>query len=117
MLPRFKPDVFDEDFKLVEAVEKLAKRKGVMTAQVAIGWVCRQGVIPISSSIKMDRVIENRKLVSLTDDDMVELQRFSTPRLFLESTMAVRRRSCSMHRSSASIPFPGGVVVRLLGNP
>ncbi|KAI1641555.1 NADP-dependent oxidoreductase domain-containing protein [Daldinia loculata] len=28
MLPRFQPEVFDQNFKLVEAVEQIAKRKG-----------------------------------------------------------------------------------------
>ncbi|KAK0639387.1 hypothetical protein B0T16DRAFT_463070 [Cercophora newfieldiana] len=53
MLPRFQPDVFEQNFKLVEAVEAIAKRKGVTTAQIAIGWVCRQGAMPIPGSIKV----------------------------------------------------------------
>lgn len=75
MLPRFKPEVFDQNFKLVEAVEHIAKRKGVTTAQVAIGWVCRQGAIPIPGSIREERVIENCAAASLTDEDMVEIQK------------------------------------------
>lgn len=74
MLPRFQPDVFDQNFKLVEAVEQIAKRKGATTAQVAIGWVCRQGAIPIPGSVKVERVIENCKPASLTDQDMAEIQ-------------------------------------------
>jgi len=74
MLPRFKPDVFDQNFKLVEAVEQIAKRKGVTTAQVAIGWVCRQGAIPIPGSTRDERVIENCKAASPTDEDMAEIQ-------------------------------------------
>jgi len=75
MLPRFKPDVFDQNFKLVEAVAQIAKRKGVTTAQVAIGWVCRQGAIPIPGSIRVERVIENCKVASLTDEDMAAIQK------------------------------------------
>ena len=75
MLPRLKPDVFDQNFKLVEAVEQIAKRKGVTTAQVAIGWVCRQGAIPIPGSARVERVIENCKAASLTDEDMAEIQK------------------------------------------
>jgi len=75
MLPRFKPDVFDQNFKLVEAVEQIAKRKGMTTAQVAIGWVCRQGAIPIPGSTRVERVIENCKAASLTDEDMAEIQK------------------------------------------
>ena len=75
MMPRFKPDVFDQNFKLVEAVEQIAKRKGVTTAQVAIGWVCRQGAIPIPGSTRVERVMENCKVSSLTDEDMIEIQK------------------------------------------
>ncbi|KAI1775397.1 aldo/keto reductase [Hypoxylon cercidicola] len=75
MLPRFKPEVFDQNLKLVEAVEAVAKRKGATVPQVAISWVCRQGTIPIPGSTKVERVIENCKDVSLDENDMAELQR------------------------------------------
>ncbi|KAL8711532.1 MAG: hypothetical protein Q9225_007097 [Loekoesia sp. 1 TL-2023] len=75
MLPRFQPDVFDQNLKLVEAVEHVAKRKGMTTAQVAIGWVCHQGAIPIPGSTRIERVIENCKAASLTDEDMAEIQK------------------------------------------
>lgn len=52
----------------------MAKRKGVTTAQVAIGWVCRQGAIPIPGSTRVERVMENSKAASLTDEDMVEIR-------------------------------------------
>lgn len=75
MMPRFKPDVFDQNFKLVEAVEKIAKRKGVTVAQVAIGWVSRRGAVPIPGSIRSERVIENCKPATLTDEDDNEIQK------------------------------------------
>ncbi|RYP26564.1 hypothetical protein DL768_011704 [Monosporascus sp. mg162] len=76
MLPRFKPEAFDQNFKLVEAVERMAKRKGVTTAQVAIGWVVVQGAIPIPGSARVERVIENTKAASLTDGELAEIQKF-----------------------------------------
>ena len=75
MFPRFQADVFDQNMKLVEAVEKIAKRKGLTTAQVAIGWVVRQGAIPIPGSSNMERVVQNSKAVELTDEDMIEIQK------------------------------------------
>ncbi|KAI1655963.1 Aldo/keto reductase [Daldinia decipiens] len=75
MLPRFQPEVFDQNFKLVEAVEQIAKRKCVTTAQVAIGWVIRQGAIPIPGSARVERVIENTKAAELTDRELAEIQR------------------------------------------
>ncbi|CAF9941029.1 MAG: Pyridoxine 4-dehydrogenase [Heterodermia speciosa] len=74
MLPRFKPEVFDQNIKLVEGVEQIAKRKGVATAQVAIGWVCNQGAIPIPGSKNEERVILNSKPASLTDGELADIQ-------------------------------------------
>ena len=73
-MPRFQADVFDQNHKFVEAVEQIAKRKGVTMAQLAIGWVCRQGAIPIPGSIRMDRIIENCNAASLTDVESAEIQ-------------------------------------------
>ncbi|KAK4167858.1 putative pyridoxal reductase protein [Cladorrhinum sp. PSN259] len=75
MLPRFQPDAFEQNVKLVEAVEAIAKRKGVTMAQVAIGWVCRQGAIPIPGSTKVDRIVENCHPATLTDEEAVEIQK------------------------------------------
>ncbi|OTB17133.1 hypothetical protein K445DRAFT_74350 [Daldinia sp. EC12] len=75
MLPRFQPEVFDQNFKLVKAVEHIAKRKGVTMAQVAIGWVVSQGAIPIPGSSRAERVVENTKAAELTTEELVEIQR------------------------------------------
>lgn len=74
-LPRFQPGVFEDNFKLVEAVEKVAKRKGATTAQVAIAWVRRQGAIPIPGTTKVNRVMENLKDVDLDENDLAEIQK------------------------------------------
>ena len=58
----------------MEAVEQIAKRKGVTTAQVVIGWVCRKGAIPIPGSRKAERVIENCKPAVLSDEEMTEIR-------------------------------------------
>jgi pyridoxine 4-dehydrogenase len=72
--PRLKPESFEQNSKLVSAVEKIAKRKGLPTSQVAIAWVVRQGAIPIPGSSNSDRIALNSKLVELTDEDMKELE-------------------------------------------
>jgi pyridoxine 4-dehydrogenase len=74
MFPRFKPEAFEQNFKMVDAVEKIAKRKGLATSQVAVAWVHRQGAIPIPGSTDSDRIALNSKVVELTDEDMAELQ-------------------------------------------
>lgn len=68
-LPRFQPSVFDQNMKLAEAVEKVAKRKNVTIAQVAIAWVSKQGTIPIPGSVRSDRIAENCEVVNLGEDD------------------------------------------------
>ncbi|KAL1972857.1 hypothetical protein VTN31DRAFT_6399 [Thermomyces dupontii] len=72
---RFQPEHFDQNLKLVEAVSRIAGAKGVTTAQVAIGWVIRQGGIPIPGSTKEARIIENTKPAELTDEDLDEIQK------------------------------------------
>ena len=59
----------------MEAIEQIAKRKSVTTAQVAIGWVCRQGAIPIPGSTKVERVVENCEVVGLGEGDVGEIQK------------------------------------------
>lgn len=79
MFPRFQPDVFDENLKLVEEVEKLAKRKGASVIQVAIGWVLAQSetigvpVIPIPGASAVSRVEENSREVMLTKEELEDL--------------------------------------------
>lgn len=74
-LPRFQPGAFEQNFKLVEAVEEIASRKGASVAQIAIAWVRRQGAIPIPGSRKVERVIENCQDVELSADDLAEIQK------------------------------------------
>ncbi|KAL2277224.1 hypothetical protein FJTKL_00095 [Diaporthe vaccinii] len=73
-LPRFQPGAFEQNFKLVEAVEEVAKRKGATVAQVGIAWVRRQGAIPIPGSRRVERVVENCQDVELSADDLAEIQ-------------------------------------------
>jgi pyridoxine 4-dehydrogenase len=68
------PESFDQNTKLVNAVEKVADRKGLATSQVAIAWVTRQGAIPIPGSSNSDRIALNSKVADLTEEDMEELQ-------------------------------------------
>ncbi|KAK5118651.1 hypothetical protein LTR85_008116 [Meristemomyces frigidus] len=79
MFPRFQPDVFDGNLKLVDEVEKVAKRKGCSMVQVAIAWVAAQSksigvpVIPIPGAGAVSRVEENLKRVELTAEELTEL--------------------------------------------
>lgn len=79
-MPRFHPDVFDENIKLVHAVEGIAQRKGVTPGQIALGWVLYQSgkdgmptIIPIPGATTSARVEENMKPARLDASDMKEL--------------------------------------------
>lgn len=79
-LPRYQPDVFDENIKLVHAVEGIAQKKGVTPAQIAIGWVLSQGgkdgmptIIPIPGATTAARVKENMTPATLEESDIKEL--------------------------------------------
>ena len=53
MLPRFSPENFGANLKLVDAIKDLASRKGATSGQVALAWLMAQGddVIPIPGYI------------------------------------------------------------------
>ena len=91
--PKFQDDVLEHNNRINDEVEKLAKRKGVTKAQVAINWVrCLSGrktrvtsedgkemevvlgtIIPIPGATTSERVTENTELVDLSDEEMVEI--------------------------------------------
>jgi pyridoxine 4-dehydrogenase len=80
-MPRFQPENFDANLKLVEEVEEVAKKKGCTVSQVAIGWISAMSgrddnlptIIPIPGATTVLRVNENLKQVKLGDSDMKEL--------------------------------------------
>jgi pyridoxine 4-dehydrogenase len=79
-MPRYQPDVFDENIKLANAVEELAKQKGVTPAQIAIGWVLyhngKKGmptIIPIPGTTTSARTEENMKPAKLSEEDFKTL--------------------------------------------
>ncbi|KAJ7075152.1 NADP-dependent oxidoreductase domain-containing protein [Mycena belliarum] len=79
-MPRFQPDTFSINIQLVDAVRRLAEKKGCTPAQLAINWTrClsrRPGmpqIIPLPGSSNEERVRENNVLVDLTDEEMDEI--------------------------------------------
>ncbi|RMZ79774.1 hypothetical protein DV738_g3203, partial [Chaetothyriales sp. CBS 135597] len=87
--PQFQDDALAQNNRLVQEVAALAKRKGVTKAQVAIAWVRQQSgrevsdgqggtvklgtIIPIPGATTRARVLENSKLVELTEEELLEL--------------------------------------------
>lgn len=78
--PRFQPENFEVNIKLVRELEKIAKQIGCTPAQLAIAWVRslseKDGnpvIIPIPGATTVERVKENAKEVALSDSDISEI--------------------------------------------
>lgn len=79
-MPRFQPENFEQNLKLVKEIEGLAERKDVKPGQLAIAWCRAQGrkpgmplIIPIPGASSPERVKENLVEVELSEADVKEL--------------------------------------------
>lgn len=79
--PRFQPDTFDINIKLLKHVEAIAQKKGCKPSQVAINWTIAQAkkigvpVIPIPGATTAERVDENAKVLELTNEELSEIEK------------------------------------------
>lgn len=80
MLPRFQPENFNVNIKLVKQLEKIANKKKCTPAQLALGWLRRLSrqegmpeIIPIPGATTVDRVRENAVEIELTEEEMKEI--------------------------------------------
>lgn len=64
-LPRFQPEAFAANRRLVERVAAIARRHGATLAQVALAWVIAEGVVPIPGMRRRSRVDENLRAMSV----------------------------------------------------
>jgi aryl-alcohol dehydrogenase-like predicted oxidoreductase len=67
-LPRFQPDAFTANRRLVERVELIARERGASLAQVALAWVLANGVVPIPGTRHRRRLEENAAAADLVLD-------------------------------------------------
>lgn len=58
-LPRFQPEAFAANRRLVERVAAIARRHGATLAQVALAWIIAEGAVPIPGMRRRSRVDEN----------------------------------------------------------
>jgi aryl-alcohol dehydrogenase-like predicted oxidoreductase len=58
-LPRFQPEAFAANRKLVDRVAAIARRHGATLAQVALAWIIAEGAVPIPGMRRRGRVDEN----------------------------------------------------------
>ncbi|CAK1362395.1 Pyridoxal reductase [Cercospora beticola] len=82
-VPRYQPDVFENNVKLVNAVEKLAQKKGCTTTQLALNYLKQQSkrsgmptVIPIAGARAEERVKQNAVDVEISEEEFKEIESY-----------------------------------------
>lgn len=78
LFDRFQGDNLEKNVALAEKIKQFAQRIGATPAQVAIAWMYSNSnqtgkMIPIPGATKVERVHENSSLISLTTEQLKEL--------------------------------------------
>lgn len=77
MLPRFTPEALKANQGMVDLVRKMAERKKVTPAQIALAWVLAQKswMVPIPGTTKLSRLEENISAVNvgLSAEELLEI--------------------------------------------
>ncbi len=65
--PRFQPGNLEQNLRLLEPIEALAREKGATAAQVALAWVMSKGtdIVPIPGTKRRAYLEENVRAASL----------------------------------------------------
>ncbi|MCJ1404659.1 hypothetical protein MMC11_007885 [Xylographa trunciseda] len=78
LFPRFQPENFETNLKLVKKVEQISEKKNCTSAQLALGWLRglskRDGmpeIIPIPGATTVARVEENSVEIELSEEEMM----------------------------------------------
>lgn len=78
-MPRFSPENFPKNLKLVEGLEKIAEKKGVTPSQLTLAWLLAQGedIFPIPGTKKEKYLEENLGAlkVKLTKEEDGEIRK------------------------------------------
>ncbi|KAK5693204.1 hypothetical protein LTR17_025205 [Elasticomyces elasticus] len=79
-MPRFSPENFGKNIKLVEELEKIAEKKGCTPGQVGVSWILAKSgseglptFIPIPGATTIERVKENMVSIELSENDVKEI--------------------------------------------
>lgn len=76
-IPRYQGEQFNKNIVLLNELEKVAKEKGITTAQLAIAWVIGKGYVPIPGTKKRKYIEQNMKATQISLSE-AELQRLET---------------------------------------
>ncbi|TDX82755.1 aldo/keto reductase [Epilithonimonas xixisoli] len=75
-IPRFQEEHFYKNIELVEAIENMAKEKGITSSQLALAWIISKGIVPIPGTKRrtyLEQNIEASKIV-LSEADVQKLE-------------------------------------------
>lgn len=81
--PRFAGDALQQNLRIVEEVETVAREAGATPGQVALAWLLAQGddIVPIPGTKRVARLEENAAAadLQLTDDQLSRLGAIAPP--------------------------------------
>jgi aryl-alcohol dehydrogenase-like predicted oxidoreductase len=81
--PRFQGENFQKNLELVDAVEEIAREKGLTAAQIALAWILSRGdrIVPIPGTRQIERLEENAAAVDqeLTAAELDRLDAVAPP--------------------------------------
>jgi aryl-alcohol dehydrogenase-like predicted oxidoreductase len=84
--PRFLPENYRKNLRLIDRIEEIAKIKGCLPAQLAIAWLLAQGddIVPIPGSKTIKHLEENIKAldIKLSIDELEQIDK-AAPRGFI----------------------------------
>lgn len=65
--PRFQGENFENNLKIVEAVEAIAAEKGAKPSQIALAWVLQKGedIVPIPGTKRIEYLLENIQAINV----------------------------------------------------
>ncbi len=82
-MPRFQPEHFPRNLRLLDGLERVAARQGCSLAQLALAWVLARGrhVVPIPGTTRLDHLEENAGAAAVRLDEaaMRELDALVSP--------------------------------------
>lgn len=67
-LPRFQPDAMRQNTRIVAALQRFGRTRGMTSAQVALGWLLQMApfIVPIPGTTKLSHLEENLRTLSFS---------------------------------------------------
>ena len=75
-IPRFQPEYFGKNLELLQAIEGLAKQRGITPSQIALAWAIHKGALPIPGTKRRTYLEQNiaAASIALTEVEIESLE-------------------------------------------